>query len=125
MAAWARRAVYVGLLFSGAAFLTKPTKASFKRCVGQVANTQAGGGIAGWAAAKLTAAAVQLSERTGQHVFEDYGIALLVRGTAELGDAEWLFVGLFAHWIAVHRRELGRFIVLRDPEATDDHQHIG
>ena len=123
--AWARRVVMAGLLLSGAAFLTKPTRASFKRCVGQVAHQQAGGGLAGWAAAKLASAAMQLSERTGQHVFEDYGVALLVRGTDELGDADWLFVGLFAHWVAVHRRELGKFVLLRDPEAGGDQQAIG
>jgi hypothetical protein len=117
-----RRLIYSGLLLSGIAFLTKPSKQSFNRSVGQVVAKQAGGGLAGWAAAKLTAAAVHLSEATGQHTFEDLGVALLVRGTDELGDADWLFVGVFAHWIAVHRRELGKFVILRDPEAGADRQ---
>ena len=123
--AWARRVVYAGLLLSGAAFLTKPTKASFNRCVGQVAHREAGGGMVGWAAAKLAAVAVKLSEQTGQHVFEDYGVALLVRGTDELGDADWLFIGLFARWIAVHRRELGRVVLLQDPEASSNREQLG
>ena len=80
---------------------------------------EAGGGLAGWAAAKLTSAALHLSEAAGQHSFEDWVVAWVVRGTDELGDAEWLFVGVLSTWVAVHRRELGRFLVLRDPELED------
>ena len=45
-----RRLIYSGLLLSGIAFLTKPSKQSFNRSVGQVVAKQAGGGLAGWAA---------------------------------------------------------------------------
>ena len=114
MAAPLRRLAYTAILLSGIALMTKPTKSSFSRSVGQVAKAEAGGGFAGWAAAKMTAAAVKLSEVTGQHVFEDWGVALLVRGTDELGDADWLFIGVFSHWVALHKKELGKFVVLKD-----------
>lgn len=113
MAAALRRLVYTSILLGGIAFMTKPTRSSFSRSVGQVAKTEAGGGLAGWAAAKMTEAAMKLSEATGQHVFEDWGVALLVRGSADLGDADWLFLGVFSHWIALHKKELGKFVVLK------------
>ena len=114
-----RRLVLVVALLGGVLHLTKPSRDSFKRSIGSLVKREAGGGLAGWAAAKLTSAALHLSEAAGQHSFEDWVVAWVVRGTDELGDAEWLFVGVLSTWFAVHRRELGRFLVLRDPELED------
>jgi hypothetical protein len=76
-------------LLVGLAFITKPTPSSFRRVVGARAKQQAGaeaGGLAGWAAGRLTELGLSLAEHAGRYSFDDYLVALVVRTGPEAAE---------------------------------------
>ena len=105
------RSVVAASVLAGLASLTKPTRSSFPRALGALAKGEAGGGLMGWAAAKLTELGINAAGAVNAYVFEDYWVAILVRvtqsgSTLSGGEVDdWVFVGLFGMWIAVKRQK--------------------
>lgn len=111
--------ILFSLALAGIAALTRPTKASLRRNASRAARDGAGGGVVGWAAGKVAAAAFQLALDQGGYKVSNLIVALLVQPTAELNGTEarnWIFIGMFSNWLQFNTKTGDLLLMHTSPE---------